>query len=435
MRKVIAFVLTSVFVISVFTGCIIAPKKKIKTETSSIYKQDGEKEAQDNVVFRSTQYTSIDFFYEDDVISKKYFVVSEGEGDDKKYGIINDKGERVVDCLYKRLDNEISQGLICASLGKKYGFIDLTGKQIIPFTSYFVYRFDTNGHTLVQMGEKDAVIDTKGNIILSSDFIVTGGLEDGYIMTGVFNEVTHDHQYKLVDLKGNVILNSLDIPGSSFMKYDNGVVWVSVKNGEDSLMQGLMDLKGNWIKKPFMKSTDWVSFDDRGYTSASLEEGGGDQGVVDNKGNILVEFSTHRVEELENGMMLVREIEGAPSFVFDPVTSAKRMLPANVVLDGALAEVNLIVSKDTATEKLAILDLDGNPLTEYIYDSLDGPSGDYYSTKYIYAESKENGVVKKRLLDKDLKVLFDYSEYDEFYYDEGYAAVQKGKEVAVLKLS
>jgi hypothetical protein len=53
-----------------------------------------------------------------------------GEGTEEKWGMINRKGEFVIQPIYKSMSN-VSEGLVVASNNDKMGYIDINGNLVI----------------------------------------------------------------------------------------------------------------------------------------------------------------------------------------------------------------------------------------------------------------------------------------------------------------
>ncbi len=87
----------------------------------------------------------------------------------------------------------------------KYGYIDKTGVMVIEPMYDCAYRFDTNGYAIVELDGKEAIIDSKGNLM--TDFVFDNlGLLD---LTGAAASLyiaEQNGQYGVIDVSGNWIL-------------------------------------------------------------------------------------------------------------------------------------------------------------------------------------------------------------------------------------
>ena len=57
---------------------------------------------------------------------------------------------------------DFSEGLAAVKVGKKYGFIDETGKEIVPCNFDFADSFDKEGKALVKIKDRFFYIDKTG---------------------------------------------------------------------------------------------------------------------------------------------------------------------------------------------------------------------------------------------------------------------------------
>ena len=88
------------------------------------------------------------------------------------WGYVNTKCEWVVPGMYAEA-HDFSEGLGCVKMGKLYGFVDATGKEVIPpqFDDVGQDGF-TNGRCVVSKGKKDVYfyVDFKGKRAIDADF-------------------------------------------------------------------------------------------------------------------------------------------------------------------------------------------------------------------------------------------------------------------------
>ncbi len=97
------------------------------------------------------------------------------------WGYVNTKCEWVVPGMYAEA-HDFSEGLGCVKLGKLYGFVDTTGKEVIPpqFDDVGQDGF-ANGLCVVSKGKKDAYffIDTQGKRAIDADYEAAYGFHEG----------------------------------------------------------------------------------------------------------------------------------------------------------------------------------------------------------------------------------------------------------------
>lgn len=82
----------------------------------------------------------------------------------EKYGLINNIGEIVVDCIYDTICG-YSEGLIRVNKGKKCGFIDVNGNEVIEciFDECNLFK---SGLAIVKFNGEWGIIDNRGKVII-----------------------------------------------------------------------------------------------------------------------------------------------------------------------------------------------------------------------------------------------------------------------------
>ncbi|WP_462351775.1 WG repeat-containing protein [Capnocytophaga leadbetteri] len=82
---------------------------------------------------------------------------------DKKYGFIDKTGKEVIPIKYDDAESP-SEGLAKVKLNDKYGFIDKTGKEVIPIKYDYVADF-SEGLAEVELNNKWFYINQKGECV------------------------------------------------------------------------------------------------------------------------------------------------------------------------------------------------------------------------------------------------------------------------------
>lgn len=84
---------------------------------------------------------------------------------DRKWGFINKSGQEVIPCIYQNA-NFFSDGVaLITKVNGTTGYLDKTGKVIIPFDEFTQADNFRNGKARVQKGNTSYFIDKKGEII------------------------------------------------------------------------------------------------------------------------------------------------------------------------------------------------------------------------------------------------------------------------------
>lgn len=86
------------------------------------------------------------------------------KGDNGKYGFIDQTGKMVIPCIYDDVWN-FSEGLAMVTLDDKCGYIDQTGKEIVPCIYDNAGDF-SEGLAFVELDEKYGFIDQTGKVVI-----------------------------------------------------------------------------------------------------------------------------------------------------------------------------------------------------------------------------------------------------------------------------
>ena len=133
-------------------GMINRPQKNRKTNKSGIVV--AKKQSDNRIVKTFTRYDFAGDF-------------SEGFAEVKlngKYGFIDKTGREVIPCKYDDAES-FHEGFAAVKLNGKYGFIDKTGREVIPCKYDYTFKF-SEGFAAVELNGKYGFIDKKGKPLL-----------------------------------------------------------------------------------------------------------------------------------------------------------------------------------------------------------------------------------------------------------------------------
>lgn len=94
-------------------------------------------------------------------------------------GLIDEKGNYIVEPKYRMIDDTVSCGLIAfADEDGKLGYINTAGKEIAPaqfersylYDYYYTPDFYDDGYAVVYLNGRYGVMDTKGNFVIEPKF-------------------------------------------------------------------------------------------------------------------------------------------------------------------------------------------------------------------------------------------------------------------------
>jgi hypothetical protein len=81
-----------------------------------------------------------------------------------KYGFVDRTGKEIIPCIYDEIGS-FSEGLAPVNLNGKWGYIDRTGKVIIPYKYDEIGSF-SEGHAPVNLNGKWGYIDKTGKVVI-----------------------------------------------------------------------------------------------------------------------------------------------------------------------------------------------------------------------------------------------------------------------------
>jgi WG containing repeat len=102
-----------------------------------------------------------------------------------KLGYIDRTGKIVIPAKFDRIDEGFSEGLAAVSIGNKWGYIDQMGKVVIPLKFSQAISFH-EGLGSVSIGGKWGYVDPTGKLVITAQFDSPGDFQNGlaYIFTG-----------------------------------------------------------------------------------------------------------------------------------------------------------------------------------------------------------------------------------------------------------
>lgn len=217
------------------------------------------------------------------------------EGSSLQCYIINEKGEKVeseirnfiIDDEYYESGVAPFSGGLMAIKNKKWGYMDTTGKLIIPLKYDQVSSFD-NGYAIVKSGKKYIVITKTGKEILVTAPDVkeikhfSGGLAP--FQSAVTN------QFGFIDTTGNVLIPATFKSVGYFI---NELAWAKTSDGK----VGFINSKGEWIIAP---KFDYAKDFDPESGLARIKMSG--QWAYTNKSGRLLNVATDLFGDFHNGL-------------------------------------------------------------------------------------------------------------------------------------
>jgi len=117
---------------------------------------------------------------------------------DGKWGLLNSAGAQVLAPKYDRIGWIPDSKLVQVRLGKKFGMIDLTGKEVVP-VQYDEMKDTVDGMTPVKLDGKWGFLDKAGALAIPATYDDAGGFTDGVAL------VTSTGKPVLIDATGKAV--------------------------------------------------------------------------------------------------------------------------------------------------------------------------------------------------------------------------------------
>ena len=280
-----------------------------------------------------TEYGRIDRFHNGYAI-----VYSSYKNGETKVGIIDRNGREVVPAIYQWLHNvyNFSEGMAAMAQNRKYGFVDATGKVVIPFKYDNVQSF-INGIAKVWVGwHHVGYINSKGQEIIPPDFEAMDqanlrryhnkfiiGLKDSiqhvfdysgkkittlpYEKIQEFNENDKSYLVSMNNKWGTLDSNfTVKIP----IKYESlEPIFPNKIAARKNNKIGFLNLKGNEISS-FVY--DWIAPFQDNYME-QYENGvaiigiGGRTGLINSYGKLIIPVKYDEIEDFSHGLAMVKQ--------------------------------------------------------------------------------------------------------------------------------
>ncbi len=215
---------------------------------------------------------------------------------DGKYGLVDEGGTERTPRHFDKL-GFFAFGLASAEQGGKWGFIDATGKWVIPVQFEGAMGFSSNGFAEVRKGGKKGVIDRNGKLIVPCIYSEIGPLHDGLMM------VADSLHYGFIDTAGKIRIE-VDMDHSSVLDLASGFcngLARAYKNGK----MGLIDLQGKYVV-----TRDYQRIDlDQNEQDLFIVKKGGKYGVIDRKGKTIIPFQYEQFGKFFHGKAIAARSE------------------------------------------------------------------------------------------------------------------------------
>ena len=214
---------------------------------------------------------------------------------DGKWGYINKSGNVVVKATYNSASHFVEGMGKVAKINDRdeylYGFIDETGREVIPPKFVTVSDFD-GGSARVKIRENYFYLLKNGTVLTQNAF------DDIYAATNGISIFKQNDKFGYADFEGNIILSAKFTSAYNFS--EDGFAIVSTNEGR-KLKYGIITKEGTFLVEP--EYTGIKHF----VEGFSALKDGSKWNIIDNKGRLVSETSFESVGEFSNGLINVKK--------------------------------------------------------------------------------------------------------------------------------
>lgn len=237
-----------------------------------------------------------DIYYSDSLLYLKnenfsdFFIVEEGN----KYGYIDISGNEIIQPIYDGL-SRIKDNFIIAKIEDTFGCLNTEGKIILPF-QYQNIEYVGHDTFLVSNQNRQYLINSNNELLLESE------KEKGLVYIGggtLLSKSIFDKNEKLFDINGNLLFENPS--GYSFLSAtEDYIIFIDIKNGK----KGIMDKNEQIILEPKYDNINLIS-DNNFLVSIDNKNF-----IVDSNGKTIKDFSKYtQMYNFSNGYSIAKNNE------------------------------------------------------------------------------------------------------------------------------
>lgn len=275
-----------------------------------------------------------------------------------KYGFIDKAGKEVIPLIYDSVSYTdvhsgdsflgfmtrrygFSEGLVSVEKDGKWGVIDTSGNTVIPFTDKYgsIGSFH-DGLACVSVYDKYWIpkygyIDKTGKLIIPVNYDLAEDFSDGYAQVGISQSQYGNRLHGVIDTKGNVVV---PIQYPNMGQINEGMVSVSVGYDNGTIKWGFCDMTGKLVV-PMIYSRVYdyqegfavVAMPDERFSNESQRR----YGFINKQGEVVVPIQYSGAESYQDGIAVVSQnvYEYVVGMVDGPLT-ADGTSPTQRAFDG-----------------------------------------------------------------------------------------------------
>lgn len=348
------------------------------------------------------EYDYITFYGSYIVVKKNY-----------RYGIKSITGKDVLPVEYDQLIVYPEDKVAKAQKGDDYGFIDLNGKWLFKKSKavYDLYSF-SHGMILCKVNNKYGYLNLSGEEVISTQYDKANSFNEyGLAKVGTFiGNSSYNTQFGYINKQGKVII---PIQYKTLADFRNGAAFV-----QDPVTNryGYLDTKGNWLLKPIYIYTNY-SFDDYGGAWVKMPDNkyhyvdkrGKDYGILVKDGSSFINFYTDYavIKETETPFSML-DAKGNELKVFDDYKNIFSF--ADGIAGYQSKENNLY----------GFINIKGKKITEAEFTGFNA-----FNNGIARVSKNINGKSKSGYIDTTGKEIIPFKYDNASIFDDGWAIVTK----------
>jgi hypothetical protein len=335
-------------------------------------------------IFPALKYDNIQYYPE------SHLAIVEEES---KYGIINEKGKKLLPIKYDRVYFSSGQKLARIEINNKWGIADEKGKILVQPKYDGISEFK-DGVTEIgyysEQGNKIGLLDVKGNEVLKPQFSSMFFYWDK-------PDWNYDNRYALVYLENKVGMITREGKVTVSPQYDEIIYqdrykddWNGIAITKQNKRFGLVNVKTGEVI--FSPENEYIYTLGNGESILFFIRKDGKQAIVDSNGKIVRSFSTDFVQGLTSDNKYLKKTVNGKLGVIDKDFS--EVVPCVYDYIGVIKSNYLLVKLDN---RFGIIDFNNNSIIPLEYDNIQ------------YCQPLQQIIAKK-----DNMIGFLFLERDEF---------------------
>lgn len=345
---------------------------------------------------------------------------------DGKHGFIDKTGKIVVPLEYDFV-NGFSDGLAWVKKDDKYGYIDKTGK-IVASLEYDRADNFNDGLAAVAKGNwrdgfKYGFIDKTGKIVVPLEYANVSNFKNGFAAVGKGN-LTDVYKYGFIDKTGKIVVPlEYDSPYEQLYFFNDGFAAVNKSN-----KWGFVDMSSGNLSIPFEYDNIGIFVDGLAAVAKGNWTNGFKWGFIDKNGKIVVPLEYDIVSDFIEGLAFVAKGNLTDGYKYGFIDkTGKLILPLKY--DGSSFFQEGLISVQI-NNKWGLIDKTGKVIVPLEYDYINHfcdnlalvYKGEYPNIKYGFVDMAGNVVVP-----------LDYDNATSF--NERLAVVEKNGKWGILEVT